>query len=514
MGAAGRQRGRAAVVGSGHNGLVCAIFLARAGVPVTVLEQAPEPGGGLASGGATLPGFVHDTCAAFLPVAMVSPALRELGLDRLGIDWVNPGVAMAHPFGDGSAIGLHRDHRDTVGDLDAAAPGAGQGWNALVERTLPLLDQLAGSVFARLPPGRPALRVLAGLRRDALELVRLGVGSAEAFGMHAMGSERAAAWLAGSAMHSGLEPRAGASGVFGFLLNLLGHGVGWPFPRGGAGQVTGALVRLLREEGGELRCGARVERVLVRRGRASGVRLESGEELEAHDVVATVTARPLLAMLPDHALPERILTRLCRWRHGPGVFKLDHALAGPVPWASDLARRAGVVHVAGELRELNRSMQAANRGEVPDEPAMVVGQQSLWDDSRAPAGRHTLYAYTHVPAACELPDEAIAERMEARIERFAPGFSDLVLERALRSPAQLERQNPSMAGGDLAGGSYELDQQLVFRPAPELCRYRTPLRGLYVAGASVHPGGAIHGVSGREAARSLLNDRSALRFWR
>jgi phytoene dehydrogenase-like protein len=219
-------------------------------------------------------------------------------------------------------------------------------------------------------------------------------------------------------------------------------------------------------------------------------------------------------MLPDHALPERILMRLSRWRRAPGVFKLDHALAGPVPWESDVARRAGVVHVAGELRDLNRALQAANRGEVPEEPAMVVGQQSLWDDTRAPEGRHTLYAYTHVPAERDIPDEAVAERMEARIERFAPGFGDLVLERALRSPEELERENPSMAGGDLSGGSYELDQQLVFRPAPELCRYRTPLRGLYVAGASVHPGGAIHGVSGREAARSLLRDRSKRRFWR
>jgi phytoene dehydrogenase-like protein len=447
-------------------------------------------------------------------VTMASPAMRELGLDRLGLDWVNPDLAMAHPFADGSAIGLHRDSRATVADLEAVAPGAGRGWGELVDRTLPLLHQLTGAVFARLPPGRPALRALAGLRRDAVELARLGAGSAEAVGLHVMGSERAAAWLAGSAMHSGLEPRAGASGVFGLLLTLLGHGVGWPFPRGGAGRVTDGLVRVLREEGGELRCDARVQELHVRGGRTSGVRLAGGEEIVAADVVSTLTARPLLALLPADALPERLIRRLSRWRHAPGVFKLDHALAGPVPWESEPARRAGVVHVAGELRDLTRSMQEANRGEVPEEPALVVGQQSLWDSSRAPEGRHTLYAYTHVPGRRGVSDEEIAERMETRIERLAPGFRELILERRLRSPEMLERENPSMAGGDLAGGSYELDQQLVFRPAPELCRYRTPLRGLYVAGASVHPGGAIHGVSGREAARSLLRDRSALRFWR
>ena len=509
-----RQDGPVLVIGAGHNGLVCAIALARAGLEVTVLEHAAEPGGGLQSLETTLPGFVHDSCAAFLPVTMVSPAMRELELEREGVEWVNPPVAMAHPFLDGTAIGLHRDLEATVADLEATAPSAGSGWRELAGRTLPLQTPLAESVFARLPPVRPGLKVLAGLRRDAIELARMGVGSVEAFGLNTMQSERATAWLAGSAMHSGLEPRASASGAFGFLLTLLGHRVGWPFPRGGVGTLRDALLAMLTRAGGSVRTNAPVTRILVRGNRAAGVELEGGEQIQARDVVSTISARPLARILPGDALPGRLMRRLERWRYSPGVFKLDYALSGPVPWAAERAREAGVVHVAGELKDLTAAAQASNRGDTPERPALVVGQQSLYDPTRAPEGRHTLYVYTHVPRERDVPDAEVAERMERQIERFAPGFGELVEARHERSPEQLAEGNPSMVGGDLAGGSFELDQQVIFRPAPELARYRTPLRGLYIAGSSVHPGGAIHGVSGREAARSVIEDRSGLRFWR
>jgi phytoene dehydrogenase-like protein len=211
-------------------------------------------------------------------------------------------------------------------------------------------------------------------------------------------------------------------------------------------------------------------------------------------------------MLPAGALPGRLHRRLRIWRYGTAPFKLDYALSGPVPWAASEPRSAGVVHVGGDLTDLTAAAQDGQRGQVPERPALVVGQQSLFDPSRAPAGRQTLYVYSHVPSQYELPDEAVADRIEAQLERFAPGFSSLVLRRDLRSPAQTERENPSLVGGDLAGGSYELDQQLIFRPAPELFRYRSPLRGLYVAGASTHPGGAVHAMSGRGAARVLLRD--------
>ncbi|MCW2985790.1 MAG: NAD(P)/FAD-dependent oxidoreductase, partial [Conexibacter sp.] len=239
----------------------------------------------------------------------------------------------------------------------------------------------------------------------------------------------------------------------------------------------------------------------------------SGEEVGADAVVSTLSALPLARLLPPGALPGRLERRLRQWRYGTAAFKLDYALSAPVPWSAPEPRGSAVVHVAGSLTELSAAAQAGERGELPERPALVVGQQSLLDPTRAPQGRHTLYVYAHVPPTYDVSDEEVAGRMEAQLERFAPGFGATVLARTLRAPRQTEAENPSMVDADLGGGTMELDQQLVFRPAPELIRYRTPLRGLYVAGASIHPGGAVHGMSGRGAARALLADRR-IRPWR
>lgn len=505
---------RVLVIGAGHNGLVAGIHLAAAGVDVTVLEHAPRPGGASSSTEATLPGYVHDHCAGFGPVSAASPALRELQLDRDGLEWVNPDVAMAYPLPDGTAIGLHRDLGATVASLDAVAPGAGQAWRTTVEQWRPHAQRLVETILSPLAPVGPPLRIAASLRRDGVEWARRLVGSAEALGLDLFdGDSRPTAWLASSAQHSGLPPKTAASGAFGFLLQLLAHHVGWPFPRGGMGQLADALVARLEREGGRLRCDAHVDEILVRRGRVAGVRLGTGEEIGADAVISTVTARVLAGLIPDGALSPRLHRRLRIWRYGTGPFKLDYALSAPVPWTAEEPRRAGVVQVAGELEELSVAAEASQRGEVPERPALVVGQHTLHDPTRAPEGRHTLYVYAHVPSTYDLSDEAVAARVETQLERFAPGFHGVVLARHLRSPQQTEHENPSLVGGDLAGGSYEVDQQLVFRPAPEMCRYRTPVRGLYVAGASVHPGGAVHGMSGRSAARTLLRDRR-LRPWR
>jgi phytoene dehydrogenase-like protein len=370
-----------------------------------------------------------------------------------------------------------------------------------------------GAVLSPLPPVRAPLRLAASLRRSGVEWARRLLGSVEALGLDLFdGDRRAAAWLAGSAQHSGLPPTAAASGAFGFLLQLLGHRYGWPLPVGGMQSLADALVRRAVGAGATIRCSASVSAVIVRGGRVRGVQLSDGSEIAADAVVSTVSVGLLVRLLPPGALPGRLERRLRLWRYGTAPFKLDYALSGPVPWTARSARSAGVVHVGGELSELALAAEEANRGEVPEHPALVVGQQSLFDSTRAPAGRQTLYVYGHVPARYELGDEAVADRIEAQLERFAPGFSSLVLARSSRAPWQTERENPSMVGGDLAGGSYEVDQQLIFRPAPELCRYRTPLRGLYMAGASVHPGGAVHGVSGRGAARALLRDRRLRRL--
>jgi phytoene dehydrogenase-like protein len=347
-----------------------------------------------------------------------------------------------------------------------------------------------------------------------VDWARRMLGSIEALGLDVFeGDRRATAWLSGSAQHSGLPPSTAGSGAFGLLLQVLGHSHGWPIPHGGMGAIVSALVARAEREGARIRCEASVERILTRGGRVVGVSLAGGEQLAADAVVSTVSALPLSRMLAPGELPGRLERRLTRWRYGTGPFKLDYALSGAVPWTAEEARQAAVVHVAGSLSELTAAAQAGTRGELPERPALVVGQQSLVDRTRAPGDAHTLYVYAHVPPRYDAEDAEVAERIEAQLERFAPGFGATVLARAQRAPWQTEAENPSMVGGDLGGGTMELDQQLIFRPAPELAHYRAPLRGLYVAGASVHPGGAVHGMSGRGAARALLRDRR-LRPWR
>jgi phytoene dehydrogenase-like protein len=495
---------RVLVIGAGHNGLVAAIHLSGHGLDVTVLEHAPLPGGATSTSEVTLPGFLHDHCAAFVPMSAASPAIRELELESDGLRWVNPSHVLAHPFDDGTAIALDRDVEATVASLGSA----GAGWDAAMKRMLPVSESLVQSVLSPLPPMLPALRLAAGLRSGLPEWTRRMLGSVEALGLDLFeGDTRATAWLSGSAQHSGLPPSTTGSGAFGFLLQMMGHSYGWPLPQGGMGELSGAMVRRAEREGARIRCSATVRELMVSGGRVSGVRLADGEQIDCESVISTVSAGVLAQLVPDHALPRGLERRLRRWRYGTGAFKLDYALSAPVPWTASEPRATAVVHVGGELSELTAAAQAGARGEMPARPALVVGQQSLHDPTRAPAGEHTLYVYAHVPPVYEESDEQVAALIERQLERFAPGFAGVVRERAIRSPAQTERENPSLVGGDLGGGAYELDQQLVFRPSPQLSRYGTPIKGLFVAGASTHPGGAVHGVSGRGAARALLRQR-------
>jgi phytoene dehydrogenase-like protein len=501
---------RAVIIGAGHNGLVCAAHLAAADIETLVLEQGSRPGGATTSSERTLPGFVHDDHAAFVPMTAASPAMQELELEREGVTWIDPPVVMAHPFEDGSAIVLHRDVAATSASLGAS----GAAWEAAMAQLLPQATTLVSTILAPLPPVVGPIRLGAALRRDGVTWIRRMLGSIEALGLDVFdGDRRATAWLSGSAQHSGLPPSTAGSGAFGLLLQLLAHSHGWPIARGGMGAVVDALVARARRNGAQLRCDAAVQHVIVRGGRVAGVRLAGGEEVAADAVISTVSALPLIRMVPPGALPGRLERRLASWRYGTGVYKIDYALSAPLAWTAEMARRAAVVHVAGSLTALTAAAQAGARGELPERPALVVGQQSMLDPARAPENAHTLYVYAHVPPRYDADDDEVAARIEAQLERFAPGFSGLVLARATRPPWATEAENPSMVGGDLGGGTMELDQQLVFRPAPELARYRTPLRGLYVAGASTHPGGAVHGMSGRGAARALLRDRR-LRPWR
>ena len=497
---------RVIVIGAGHTGLVAAIRLAAAGLDVTVLEHAPAIGG--ASSSIERDGFVFDHCAGFAPTAAVSPAIRELGLE---LEWVNPAVVSAHPFPDGTAIALHRDLAATVESLGAA----GDAWAAAMRRILPVATPLAETILSPLPPpGRQAARVALTWGRESAEWTRRLAGSVEALGLDLFdGHRRATAWLSGSAQHSGLPPTAAGGGAFGLLLQMLGHSHGWPFPRGGMQALPDALARRARTEGATIRCDATVSAILTRRGRVAGVRLAGGEELAADAVVSTLSAGALVRLLPDGALPSRLQRRLRVWRYGTAPFMIHYALSAPVPWEAEEPRQAAVVHVAGELEELLRGRAGGPARRGPRAPgARRRTALAARPDARTRRAAHAVRLRPR-PSRYELEDEAVADRIQAQLERFAPGFGDVVRARYTRSPAQTERDNPSLLGGDLAGGSMEIDQQLIFRPAPRMCRYRTPLHGLYIAGASVHPGPAVHGVTGRGAADALLRDRR-LRPWR
>jgi phytoene dehydrogenase-like protein len=498
---------RIAVIGAGHHGLVAALRLSGRGHDVLVLEAASAPGGAVRSAELTLPGFTHDICAGFFPLTAASPAFADLDLD-LDLDWINPPVAMVHVLDQqGDEIALHRDLAATVDSLEASAPGAGADWEQLMRTLWPHREALIRAGLARMPPVRATAILLARLRTRALTLAPMALASSASLGRDLFGThDRATAWLAGSGAHADLSPRAAGSGVFSLGLNFLAHVVGWPFPRGGAGRLTDALVAGVHRNGGEVRCDASVSHIDARRGRVVAVQLGDGERIPVRAVICTASPGPLVSMLPTGVFPGRVDRRLRRWRYGLGTVKLDYALSAPVPWTGPRAREAAVVHVGGSLDELTASLEQAAAGRFPDRPALVVGQHSLHDPTRAPGGQHTLYVYARVPQQPGLSDDEMADRIEERIERFAPAFRRLVLARAVRSPAAIEAANPSLRGGDLASGSCELDQQLVFRPAPELCRCRTPLRGLYVAGGWVHPGPGVHGVSGRAAADALLRD--------
>ncbi|CAN5509369.1 NAD(P)/FAD-dependent oxidoreductase [soil metagenome] len=494
----------AVVIGSGPNGLVAAITLARAGRSVLVLEANPALGGSVATAQLTLPGFHHDVFSAVHPAAAASPVFAELPLARHGLNWIQPELAMAHPLPGGKAAVLSQDIGRTVASLDALADGDGRRWQALVDPYLRNFDAVRATMLAGFPPiGGPAKLAL-GLKYDGmLDFVRLLLMSAKTLaGERFRGAGEA--WLYGSALHGDAPIDAAGSAISGMYLNLLGHTVGWPSPEGGAGRLTDALVGHLRELGGETRAAVRAVRVLSRSGRVTGVELEGGDRLETKIVIAATTPHGLLALAGD-ALGDRYTRMATRFRYGPHTFKVDWALDGQIPWESADARVAGTVHVGGPPAEMRRALAEVAAGRLPEHPFLLSGQQTIADPTRAPAGKHTAWAYTHTPAGIEWSSEreSFADAVERQIERFAPGFRDLILARHVMAPPDLERRNANLVGGDVGGGSYDLDQ-LIFRPLPSLNPYSTPIRGLYIGSASTFPGGAVHGVPGHAAASAAL----------
>jgi phytoene dehydrogenase-like protein len=534
---------KAVVVGAAPNGHAAAIRLAEAGHPVTVLEAADRPGGAVRTEELTLPGFHHDTFSSVYPAAVASPVFARMPLARHGLRWTHPGACYAHPLPGGKAVALYRDVERTEASLDAQHPGDGRRWREFVVPLLDGFEAIRATMLGAFPPVAGAVRLLTDLGPlGAARFARLIPGSAEGLARRLFDGSGSRAWLYGSAGHADVPPAGAGSAAAIVYLNLMGHAVGWPSPSGGAERLTDALVAYLRELGGEVRTGALVESIEAANGRVAAVRVAAGSpvvagsgvdaservadgkrvadservgdservaerERIATDVVIADVMPHALARLAGDALPRTYRSLLRRYRYGPATVKVDWALDGPIPWEAGEPRAAGTVHVAGGDEELAKTL--ADRGvRLPDRPFLLLGQQSLADPSRAPAGRHTAWAYTRAPPSgvdwgAEL--DPLAERIEAQVERFAPGFRDLILARHVMGPAELERRDRNLVGGDVGGGSYRL-RQVVFRPVPRLSPYRTPLRGLYLGSAAAFPGGAVHGVPGDAAAQVALAD--------
>jgi phytoene dehydrogenase-like protein len=501
----------AVVVGSGPNGLAAAIALARAGRDVTVLEAHDTAGGAIATEEVTLPGFRHDLFSSVYPAAAASPVFARMDLARHGLRWVHPAACYAHPLPDGRAAALYRDLDATAASLDVVEDGDGERWRAFAGPYLAHVRALRDTLLSGFPPLRGPLELGARLGPAALlDFAKLLLMPAQALASEVLRGEGNRAWLYGAAMHGDVPPRGAGSAIAATYLNVLGHAVGWPSPEGGAGRLAEALIAHLRELGGELHTGRLVTRVAVERGRAVGVETAGGDRLAATLVIADVMPGALLRLTGD-ALGGRYARALRRYRLGPATVKVDWALDGPIPWQATPARGAGTVHVGGSEAEVLET--TGKQTGLPERPFLLVGQQSLADPSRAPAGRHTAWAYTHGPQDVDWAAETDrhVERIESQIERFAPGFRDRILARYVQSPADLERRNPNLVGGDVGAGSYTLDQ-MVFRPVPSPTPYRTPVRGLFLGSAAAFPGGAVHGVPGDAAARMALAEARLRRF--
>jgi phytoene dehydrogenase-like protein len=466
----------AIVVGSGPNGLAAAITLARAGLAVLVLEANDTLGGGARTAELTLPGYRHDICSAIHPLGVSSPFFRELPLAEHGLAWIQPPTPLAHPLDDGTAVLLERSVQTTSQGLgsDAAA------YQKLMAPFVANWDSLAKDVLGPLPvpPRHPFLLARFGLR---------ALHSARGLAERVFKGERARALFGGMAAHSTMPLERAPTAAFGLLLGIAGHAVGWPMARGGSQQIVEALACHLRSLGGEV---------------ITGQRVDSLDELPpARAVLCNVTPRQLLRITGDR-LPNRYRRTLISYRYGPGVFKVDFALDGPIPWRAAECAHAATVHVGATLEEVALAERGVWRGEHPERPFVLLAQQSLFDPTRAPEGKHTAWAYCHVPPGSTVD---MAERIEAQIGRFAPGFRDRILARSTKSAVDMERHNPNYVGGDINGGVQDLWQHFT-RPTFRLVPYSTPVKGVYLCSSSTPPGGGAHGMCGYFAARAALRD--------
>jgi phytoene dehydrogenase-like protein len=463
----------AVVVGAGPNGLAAAIELSRAGKSVVVYEAAPTAGGGCRSAELTLPGYTHDVCSAIHPLALASPFFKSIPLTDLGVRFRHPSAPLAHPLDDGDAAVLERSVDETAEGLGGDAGVYRRLMGPLTRNVDKLIADILGPLriphhpFALARFGLPALRSAHGLARSRFE------------------GRRARALLAGIAAHSTLSLRRPPTAAYGLLLGVIGHGVGWPTIEGGSQKLTDALVTHLQNLGG-----------VVETDRS----IASLSELpRAEAILFDLTPKQVLAIAGEE-LPSRYRRQLERYEHGPGIFKLDFALSEPIPWKADVCRRAGTVHLGGTLEEITASEDEVVSGDHPERPYALLAQQSIFDETRAPAGKHTAWVYCHVPSGSTVD---MTDRVVAQIERFAPGFRDVIAATSTISPAEFEAYNANYIGGDITGGVQHFGQ-LFTRPTVRFDPYSTPNKKLYFCSSSSPPGGGVHGMCGHFAARSVL----------
>ncbi|MGB1699359.1 MAG: phytoene desaturase family protein [Nannocystaceae bacterium] len=504
------------VIGAGPNGLVAATYLANAGLRVLVLEANERRwGGALGSEASTRPGFVHDVGAAFFPFAKSSPAFRGLDLARAGLAFANAEIESAHPALDGSCAGLARD-LDRIPQLlahDADAERLGQllRWHRKIEPRL-------FEAMLRPLPNLPNVAKL-GLV-NLLKMGALFTASGARLSRRLFRGADARRIIPALALHTDVGPEDRLGAGIGYMLAVTASTGGFSVPIGGAQAFADAIVHRLEAAGGSVRLGAPVTKILTEDGRAFGVRTRcDGVETDVRARVAVVANTSVPSLFCDlidaHVIPGRVQRFSSRFPSGWGTFKVDWALRAPVPWSHATARLAAVVHTGDSIEDLARFTSEVRAGQIPSNPYLVIGQQSLVDPSRAPEGAHTLWAYSRVPPTVEggwaLHAEQFADRIDARIEGLAPGFSDTIIERRVTSPRDLQDMNANLIGGDLGGGSNAWHRQLFFRPLFPYFRYRTPLRNLYLSSSYAHPGAGVHGMCGMNAAHAVLDDLGATR---
>lgn len=463
----------AVVVGSGPNGLAAAVCIAQAGFSVLVVEANETLGGGARSAELTLPGFVHDVCSAVHPLAVGSPFFQTLPLGKFGLEYIEPAAQLTHPLDDGTAILLKRSLDETIKSLGTDAAN----YRNLIEPFVQSWPDLAPEILAPLH-----------FPKHLFLMVRLGwtaLRSAQGFAEKYFEETRTRAVFAGCAAHSMTPLENMPSAAIGIVLAVTAHSLGWVFPRGGAQKITDALVGYLVSLGGEIKTNFRVDNV------------DDLPSLRA--VLFDLTPRQILK-IAGHRLPTSYKRRLENFRYGPGVFKMDFALSNPIPWRATECSLAGTVHLGGSFEEIATAEGKVGRGQISEQPFVLVAQSSLFDPIRAPVGKHTAWAYCHVPNGSTVD---MSERIENQIERYAPGFRDCIMARSMVSPADLEKHNSNYIGGDIGGGANILSQ-LFTRPTLSFNPYSIPAKGLYICSASTPPGGGVHGMCGYHAAKAVL----------